>query len=356
MTMQALPGSALEVIETEFFFQLLMCLLANPSCLDSGRRGSQISLCRQIGEIVFLLSRHPVFADEPSLVTWQMLLALILDPLLRAIGDPHADGGETGFELAFCASAPANGPPFGSCQHVFGGLRWNIGNVLAGTAMSGDRPDHLHIGGVYLEEPWNTDRPGQVASCEPLAERRAHPITGICQHAAKAHTSRDDTIDLHQGHLRLGLCCSIFGRNTRSLQPSPLARPTLGKKQPQRQRDRHLASRKRQRYQGLAVGGLTQRRSILRSDTHRMRAFLGYRGVVDYQHGIAAADEPICLNKQLCLHWSRIPDPVGNEVVQLIVVTMRKPLGHRAEYSCDRQDRSAPTRRADTFVAAPCDP
>src|SRR5438067_9698868 len=30
---------------------------------------------------------------------------------------------------------------------------------------------------------------------------------------------------------------SIFGRNTRSLQPSPLARPTLGKKQPQCQHD-----------------------------------------------------------------------------------------------------------------------
>ena len=42
MTMQALPGSALEVIETEFFFQLLMRLLANPSCLDSGRQGAQV--------------------------------------------------------------------------------------------------------------------------------------------------------------------------------------------------------------------------------------------------------------------------------------------------------------------------
>ena len=37
MTMQALPGSALEVIETQFFFQLLMSLLANPSRLDGGR-------------------------------------------------------------------------------------------------------------------------------------------------------------------------------------------------------------------------------------------------------------------------------------------------------------------------------
>ena len=37
MTMQALPGAALEVVETEFFLQLLMSLLANPSRLDGGR-------------------------------------------------------------------------------------------------------------------------------------------------------------------------------------------------------------------------------------------------------------------------------------------------------------------------------
>jgi hypothetical protein len=31
LTMQALPGSALEVVKTEFFFQLLVRLLANPA-------------------------------------------------------------------------------------------------------------------------------------------------------------------------------------------------------------------------------------------------------------------------------------------------------------------------------------
>ena len=36
MTMEALPGSSLEVIKPEFFFQLLMGLLANPSCFDRG--------------------------------------------------------------------------------------------------------------------------------------------------------------------------------------------------------------------------------------------------------------------------------------------------------------------------------
>ena len=81
MTMEALPGSPFEVIETEFFFQLLVSLLANPSRLDGRRQGAQLGLRWQVGEIVFLLTRHPVFADEPGFVCWQMLLTLVPDPL-----------------------------------------------------------------------------------------------------------------------------------------------------------------------------------------------------------------------------------------------------------------------------------
>ncbi len=60
-----------------------------------------------------------------------------------------------------------------------------------------------------------------------------------------------------------------------------------------------------------------------------MRSFLGYRGVVDHQHGIGTADELIRLNQQLCLHRHRIPDPGRDEVVQLIIVTKCNPLRHR---------------------------
>jgi len=42
---------------------------------------------------------------------------------------------------------------------------------------------------------------------------------------------------------RLRSCRSIFGRDTRSIQPGPIARPTLGKKQPQRQHERYFTSR-----------------------------------------------------------------------------------------------------------------
>jgi len=45
--MQTLPGSVLELIETEFFFQLLVRLLADPSRLDGGRQGAQVGLRRR---------------------------------------------------------------------------------------------------------------------------------------------------------------------------------------------------------------------------------------------------------------------------------------------------------------------
>jgi hypothetical protein len=37
MTVQAVPGSTLEVIETEFFLQLLVRLLANPSLMVAAK-------------------------------------------------------------------------------------------------------------------------------------------------------------------------------------------------------------------------------------------------------------------------------------------------------------------------------
>src|SRR5262249_11013503 len=51
-------------------------------------QGRRLTAAPQTAEIVFLLSRHPVFADEPSLVAGQMLLALVPDPLWWSVGDP----------------------------------------------------------------------------------------------------------------------------------------------------------------------------------------------------------------------------------------------------------------------------
>src|SRR6476620_3680225 len=119
MTVKALPGSSLEVIETEFFFQLLVSLLANPSRLDGGRQGAQVRLRRQVGEIVFLLSRHPVFADEPGLLPGQMLLALVPDSLRWSVCYAHTDGSKTSPEFSIRAGAPTDVLPLGRGQYIF---------------------------------------------------------------------------------------------------------------------------------------------------------------------------------------------------------------------------------------------
>src|SRR6516162_7666275 len=173
VTVKALPGSSFEVIKTEFFFQLLVSLLANPSRLDGGRQGVQVGLHREIGEIVFLLPRRSVFADEPSLVPWRMLVTLVPDALRWSVGYPHADSSEAGLELSFRAGAPTDVLPLGVGQHVFGRLRKKVGNVpLAAAPALGNRPRELDPRRVHLEVPRNTDRPSQLASCQPLAECR----------------------------------------------------------------------------------------------------------------------------------------------------------------------------------------
>ena len=78
--------------------------------------------------------------------------------------------------------------------------------------------------------------------------------------------------------------------------------------------------------QRLAIGRLAQCRSILRSDTDRVLAFLRHRRIVDHQHRIAAADELISLDEKFCLQRSLLPDASSNKMVQLIIVTRRKTL------------------------------
>ena len=103
MTMEALPGSSLEVIQPEFPFQLLMGLFA-----DRGSQRAQIRLGGQICEIIFLLSRRPVFADEPGFVPRKMLLAHVLDPLRWSIGGPYANSGEASFQPTLGPVSPTH--------------------------------------------------------------------------------------------------------------------------------------------------------------------------------------------------------------------------------------------------------
>ena len=73
---------------------------------------------------------------------------------------------------------------------------------------------------------------------------------------------------------------------------------------------------------------------IARRDTDRVLALLRHCGVVDHQYRIAAADQPVRLNKKFRLQWRRIPDASCNKMMQLIIVASAKAVLPLAECSC----------------------
>jgi hypothetical protein len=79
----------------ESYVRELLSMAGNVGCLR-----------RLVGEMVFLFARHPVFADEASLLARQMLL-----PLASAIRTPTA--AKTSLELSFRSGAPTDSAPVG---------------------------------------------------------------------------------------------------------------------------------------------------------------------------------------------------------------------------------------------------
>jgi hypothetical protein len=174
-----------------------------------------------------------------------MLLAFVLDALRGSIGCTHADRGEAGLELPLCAGTPSDGLPLGIGQHVLGRHRQNIGDrALTRTPALGHWEDQLHADRVHFEVTGDADSPGQVATREFLAERRALPIAGIGQHTAKASTACDQAIDFGERDLWLGAGRPICDRNPGPLQTGWIIGPAL--RQEQTQGHRHLAACKRQ--------------------------------------------------------------------------------------------------------------
>jgi len=129
------PGAALEVVEAEFLLHLLMRLLADPARLDDFGQALQGGVGGQVGEVVLAFAGRAVFANEPSRLTGQVLLALVENALWRTIGDAHAQGGEARPERPFGADAPAERRPFDLRQGALG-----RGDRMSGTGFLRGRP------------------------------------------------------------------------------------------------------------------------------------------------------------------------------------------------------------------------
>jgi hypothetical protein len=173
-------------------------------------------------------------------------------------------------------------------------------------------------------------RPGKAARAQGLAELGAHAIAGVGENRSETHAGGGQTIEFGERDLRLGPRRAILNRHAGALQSSLIAGPGLRQEQSQAHHHRDLASRQRQRHQGLAIGGLAQSRSILRSDPDRMRSLLRQRRVIDDEERVRAANQPVGLIGKLPLQWSLAPHSGRHKMMELVVIPRRQPFRDRS--------------------------
>src|SRR5260370_7957234 len=197
VAMKASPRSALEMIEAEFFLELLVRLLAGPAGLDRRGEGFEIGVGGEVGKIIFLLSGRAPLADEPDLFAWRVLHASVAYALRRTVGDAHANCGEAGFQGSLRSLAPTQGSPLCAGQHVFGLDGENIGHMpFSGSAVTGDRKDEFDLAGLALLMTRNADRPGKAARAQRLTELSAHAKAAGGEDPPQTKARGDQTIQV----------------------------------------------------------------------------------------------------------------------------------------------------------------
>ena len=129
MAVEAMPGSSLEVIEPEFFLQLLVRLLTDPARLNGSGEHCDRCVDGQVGEVVFVLATGATFADQPGFVAGHMLATHVSNALWRPISDPHAHGGKACRQPPFRTAAPADRAPACASKHCLRCDGFAVGDV-----------------------------------------------------------------------------------------------------------------------------------------------------------------------------------------------------------------------------------
>jgi len=73
MSVEPFPRAPFEVVESEFFLELLMRLFADPARLDGAGQLLDWRVGRQVREVVLALAGRAMFAHEPDFLAWQVL-------------------------------------------------------------------------------------------------------------------------------------------------------------------------------------------------------------------------------------------------------------------------------------------
>lgn len=168
----------------------------------------------------------------------------------------------------------------------------------------------------------------------PWRNARHLAVGRVGEQHAEGHPGRPHPVELRQRELRLRARGARRQGGRRDVRPAaayPIRHPRLRQEQPERQRHRHLAARERHRHQHLAVGDRGELPSVLAHHAHGVPPLFEERGVVDDQHCLRPAHQPLGLAREYALHWRRVPVRAGDEVVQLGVVRGRDARRHRLD-------------------------
>jgi hypothetical protein len=191
-------------------------------------------------------------------------------------------------------------------------------------------PGERHVRRVDLLRRQHPDREGEVPLVQASTELGRLTILGVGQDAAEASARGQHTIDLLERDPPLGTVDDPFG-HTGPRPPLVVGAPVLRQEQAQADADRHLSPGQGERDQRLAVRPLAQLAAVLPFDPDRVLALLDQGGVVDHQHRVRPADQPVGGLHQLVLQRGRRPGRGRDEVVQLLRVAWGHPRRHRLD-------------------------
>jgi hypothetical protein len=154
MAVKSGPGSSFEVIEAQFFLELLMRLLANPARLDRAGESLDRGPAGQIGETVFACPIRAMLTHQPGLLTRHVLSPGRADPLRRTISNAHAHSRKAGYQPSLGSPAPTDLSPLRTFEHRVRGHGFGIRHVPHPWASAScDWEDQLHIGRIDLLVP-----------------------------------------------------------------------------------------------------------------------------------------------------------------------------------------------------------
>lgn len=219
--------------------------------------------------------------------------------------------------------------------------------MLARPTVAGNWKDQRDIMGIDLLMFGDADCPDKTTSTQALAECSRQAIPGVGKHDTETQTCCHQTINLLQGDLRLGAWLAHLFWHAGFQQPRGIPGPAFGQKQSQGHRHRNLLAGQCQRYQRLTIGSLSKHRRVLRGDADGMLPLLRQSGIVDYKKRIVRADHPVRLAHQLQPKRLIVPDAIGNEMMEAIILSRCQACRHRLDaFAVSRTDQAGDVKRA----------